>query len=163
MADPCFQTSGKVSIAASKKCCWCCALLARLLTQENTHAVEFVLPGTHALIFSWSPPQGVPLVILQKMRNVLAIAFTHEAKSYEVLPSSTAKAAAVIVDNCLCTNELVFFMARFSFHFRSFAFVGLSTYCKSEGFVKPGVKVVKEQLRVKGCTSTKEALSILSR
>ncbi|KAH9938984.1 uncharacterized protein BXZ73DRAFT_44096, partial [Epithele typhae] len=63
-----------IPIGVSKKACYCCHLLARKLASSElaeNHPTKFILPGTHATVFPWVPPDGLPLAVLQSIRDDL--------------------------------------------------------------------------------------------
>ncbi|EJF56064.1 hypothetical protein DICSQDRAFT_150620 [Dichomitus squalens LYAD-421 SS1] len=66
---PVFEVS-LIPIGVSKKCCFCCDLLASLLTSSGEHErnLTFLLQGTHSAIFPWIPPDGVPFKVLKEIR-----------------------------------------------------------------------------------------------
>ncbi|VDB91680.1 unnamed protein product [Peniophora sp. CBMAI 1063] len=74
-----------IAIGVSKKCCFCCHMLAELLAHRTEHVdsprPRFVLPGTHATILPWTAPAvGVPLGVLREMRTRL-LHILHSAAS----------------------------------------------------------------------------------
>ncbi|KAI0372409.1 hypothetical protein BV20DRAFT_1119829 [Pilatotrama ljubarskyi] len=71
-------TSAQVVIGVSKKCCRCCSLFAQHMANNSQEGQElqFVLPGTHSIIYPWLPPAfGVPDHVLVSMRGVLFATF----------------------------------------------------------------------------------------
>ncbi|KAH9943057.1 uncharacterized protein BXZ73DRAFT_97118 [Epithele typhae] len=63
---------GEILIGISKKCCYCCHLLAEELASNGSPSpVKFVLQGTHATVYPWLPPDGLPLKVLQGIRAKL--------------------------------------------------------------------------------------------
>ena len=60
--------------------------------------VTFVLPGTHATFFPWSPPQGIPLDALKKMRDRLDAVFQEVACSFSLAPSTKTSPASSTID-----------------------------------------------------------------
>ena len=57
-----------------KKSCLCCYWLAQLLS-ENGEA--FLVPGTHGIVFPWTPPVGgIPVETLQALENRLILKLT---------------------------------------------------------------------------------------
>ncbi|KAI9056343.1 hypothetical protein FKP32DRAFT_1682307 [Trametes sanguinea] len=76
-----FPQDGEVVIGVSKKCCWCCYSLQSLLRKHNSdpsvRPVSFILPGSHATIYSWIPPPETPLEVLKTMRESLFVALNH--------------------------------------------------------------------------------------
>ncbi|KAL7284587.1 hypothetical protein ACG7TL_001881 [Trametes sanguinea] len=74
------EHGGDVVIGVSKKCCWCCHLLHTLLQEHAKHhppPITYTLPGSHAAIYSWIPPAGIPIEVLKLMRDRLFAAFNH--------------------------------------------------------------------------------------
>ncbi|KAI0758573.1 hypothetical protein BD413DRAFT_299784 [Trametes elegans] len=51
-----FFASGRMDIGVSKKCCYCCTLLAKLIHTSTQGGLTFSLPGTHGTILPWHPP-----------------------------------------------------------------------------------------------------------
>lgn len=98
-------------IAVSKKCCRSCAILVERLNARLAQAHpsgQFVLPGTHATFFPWCPPQGVPLDILQEMRDQLYGIFDSKARNYGS-PMATTHSSPAMSDaslpgllECMC-------------------------------------------------------------
>ncbi|KIJ13056.1 hypothetical protein PAXINDRAFT_156651 [Paxillus involutus ATCC 200175] len=73
------------AIATGKKCCWCCARLAIHLGRHLD--TDFKLPGTHGVLFGWSPPTvGVDVAVLQDLETDLWTEL-HNALS-EAVPST---------------------------------------------------------------------------
>ncbi|KZV89724.1 hypothetical protein EXIGLDRAFT_771468 [Exidia glandulosa HHB12029] len=63
-------------IGVSKKCCRTCWILSQLLDADDAEAdpsgkASVYLPGTHAMIYPWAPPEGIPLPILVQLRERL--------------------------------------------------------------------------------------------
>lgn len=59
-----------MNIAVGKKCCWCCDRLGYHLGQYL--GSEFNLPGTHGILFAWSPPRiGIDVSVLKMLENDL--------------------------------------------------------------------------------------------
>ncbi|KAF8553934.1 hypothetical protein OG21DRAFT_1497340 [Imleria badia] len=57
-------------IAVSKKCCWCCYRLAKLLQDRLPN--QFGLPGTHGLVYAWNPPAvGIDVEVLTDLEDDL--------------------------------------------------------------------------------------------
>jgi hypothetical protein len=42
-------------IEVGKKCCWCCSALGSILSQDKRVSIK--LPGSHGIIYPWSPPR----------------------------------------------------------------------------------------------------------
>ncbi|KAI0780261.1 hypothetical protein C8Q74DRAFT_1368005 [Fomes fomentarius] len=96
-----LPAASPVRIGVSKKCCYCCNMLSSSLkewrglqTDPNKFPV-FELPGTHAGIFPWMPPPGIPAKVLQDMRQrLLEILFEIVrgglAKSTQTSPAMSA-------------------------------------------------------------------------
>ncbi|KZV70414.1 hypothetical protein PENSPDRAFT_579395, partial [Peniophora sp. CONT] len=56
-------------IGVSKKCCWTCWQLYKLLEACDS---GFDLPGSHGTIYAWSPPEfGIPIAVLRDLRHGL--------------------------------------------------------------------------------------------
>ncbi|TFK82797.1 hypothetical protein K466DRAFT_603381 [Polyporus arcularius HHB13444] len=71
-------SSGSMPVGVSKRCCFCCWLLAELLKPGSRGIAAqsaFVLRGTHGTIFPWQPPPGVPRAVLEAMRKELLTIF----------------------------------------------------------------------------------------
>ncbi|GBE85842.1 hypothetical protein SCP_0803640 [Sparassis crispa] len=64
-----FQDIDNV-IGVAKKCCWCCNWLGENLPVPMQEC--FILPGSHGMIFPWSPPRfGIPLATLASLEREL--------------------------------------------------------------------------------------------
>ncbi|TFK81516.1 hypothetical protein K466DRAFT_667066 [Polyporus arcularius HHB13444] len=59
----------RVPVGVSKKCCFCCYTLAALLKKHAR--LDFVLQGTHSVIYPWVPPDGIPVGVLIDLRLAL--------------------------------------------------------------------------------------------
>ncbi|KAF5390185.1 hypothetical protein D9757_002985 [Collybiopsis confluens] len=81
-----------VPIAVSKKCCFLCWLLHRLLNAECE--TKFILSSTHHQIFAWVPPSGTPLPILIQLREALL----KVAQQYSSAHSAQSSAESAILD-----------------------------------------------------------------
>ncbi|KAH9930437.1 uncharacterized protein BXZ73DRAFT_101811 [Epithele typhae] len=77
-----------IAIGVSKKCCYCCHLLARLVT-ERLGGVQLILPGTHSIVVPWHPPDGLPIDILKRMTEKLFQAVRERLTDATVVPSLT--------------------------------------------------------------------------
>ena len=64
-----LQSGGDIPIAVSKKCCFLCWLLHKLLNRDGNW--NFQLRGTHSTIYAWIPPPGLPEDILMELCNEL--------------------------------------------------------------------------------------------
>ena len=64
-------------------------MLAEIL--KDDHDIDFVLPGTHTTFFPWSPPPGVPLDALRKMRDDLCVVFEELACAYVWIPNPSSE------------------------------------------------------------------------
>ncbi|KAH9930432.1 uncharacterized protein BXZ73DRAFT_47672, partial [Epithele typhae] len=53
----------RIAIGVSKRCCFCCNLLARLITNRLPGPAKLILPATHSTVFAWYPPEGLPVEI----------------------------------------------------------------------------------------------------
>ncbi|KAH9916958.1 uncharacterized protein BXZ73DRAFT_53519, partial [Epithele typhae] len=81
-------------IGVSKRSCFCCDLLAKLIAERESADLQFVLPGTHSTIYPWYPPPGLPIDMLQtikdrlieSMKKVLETAIDIEASSTQTTP-----------------------------------------------------------------------------
>ncbi|KAI0356998.1 hypothetical protein OH77DRAFT_1477311 [Trametes cingulata] len=85
-------TSDQVVIGVSKKCCRCCSLFAEHMSSssEEDQKLEFVLPGTHSIIYPWLPPTfGVPDNVLASMRGALFATFHRVALEHDAGLAST--------------------------------------------------------------------------
>ncbi|KZV97735.1 hypothetical protein EXIGLDRAFT_832631 [Exidia glandulosa HHB12029] len=78
-------------IGVSKKCCRTCWLLSQLLAEGDTNAESssVFLPGTHAMLYPWVPPTGIPLPILLKLRERLFSIFLRITCSHDTGLGST--------------------------------------------------------------------------
>ncbi|KAH9938996.1 uncharacterized protein BXZ73DRAFT_99671 [Epithele typhae] len=68
-----------IPMGVCKKPCYCCFLLAQKLASTaltGNNAVKFILPGTHATVYPWVPPDGLPLAVLQSIRGDLKVVLT---------------------------------------------------------------------------------------
>ena len=58
------------SSVLGKNHAFCCYSLAELLSQHSNR--KFLVPGTHGMIFPWSPPLfGIPVGVLQELEKKL--------------------------------------------------------------------------------------------
>lgn len=81
-----------ISVGVSKRCCFCCWLLAELLQPQT----KFVPHGTHGAIFPWSPPPGLPREILCTIRERLMGVLHHIVQASTVRPQSSQTSSALI-------------------------------------------------------------------
>jgi len=58
-------------IGVSKKCCWCCWSLGRLLNDDKESDLKLTLPGTHSVIYPWCPPDSLPIGLLLRLEQDL--------------------------------------------------------------------------------------------
>ncbi|KAJ8587978.1 hypothetical protein M405DRAFT_277292 [Rhizopogon salebrosus TDB-379] len=57
------------AIGVGKKCCWCCSTLGAIL-QDKCVSIE--RPGSHGVIYPWSPPRvGLDVSVLRKLEDRL--------------------------------------------------------------------------------------------
>ena len=57
-------------IGVEKKSCLCCYWLSQLLQTDTKE--PFVLPGTHGIIFPWTPPlDSIPFEVLESLQQKL--------------------------------------------------------------------------------------------
>ena len=57
-------------IGVARKSCLCCYWLGQLL--KNDAGDPFVLPGTHGIVFPWTPPsEGIPIRVLESLQQKL--------------------------------------------------------------------------------------------
>lgn len=64
-----LQNADRV-IGVAKKSCLCCYWLAQLLLDDKSST--FLVPGTHGIVFPWTPPLfGIPAPILAKLERLL--------------------------------------------------------------------------------------------
>ncbi|KAJ7137693.1 hypothetical protein C8R44DRAFT_975692 [Mycena epipterygia] len=68
--DPELRTSGW-AIGVSKKCCWTCWKLGELL------GTTFAMNGTHKTVYGWVPPGGLPVGVLERLRDALWEAYAN--------------------------------------------------------------------------------------
>lgn len=61
-----LKDANKIGVA--KKCCWLCKELGEAMGQNNQ---TFSLPGTSGLVFSWAPPTGLDIAVLQQLEDRL--------------------------------------------------------------------------------------------
>ncbi|KAJ2934353.1 hypothetical protein H1R20_g2711, partial [Candolleomyces eurysporus] len=62
-----------IPLASSRQLCFCCYQLARLLNQQNLRPVpKLVPPGTDGVVRAWSPPPGIPEVVLFTLKDHLS-------------------------------------------------------------------------------------------
>ena len=94
-----------ISVGVSKRCCFCCWLLAELLQ----HQTKFVPHGTHGAIFPWSPPPGLPREILCTIRERLMGVLHHIVQASTVRPQSSQTSSALIAvpDSPLSDSDVV--------------------------------------------------------
>jgi hypothetical protein len=65
------QTVGMADkvIGVGKKCCWCCSTLGTILQDEY---VSIERPGSHGIVYPWSPPRvGLDVSVLRKLEDRL--------------------------------------------------------------------------------------------
>lgn len=67
-------------------------MLAEIL--KDTLGIHFALPGTHATFYPWTPPRGVPVDALKRMRDALRTMFEEMACTYIWIPASTQTSPA---------------------------------------------------------------------
>ena len=75
-----FQAYLKVILGVSKKCCFCCALLANLLASGTTKP-HFAILGSYATIFPWVAPYGIHVDLLHQIRNKLFEVLNHQVET----------------------------------------------------------------------------------
>lgn len=77
--------SKETVIGVGKRCCWCCYRLHQLLNFKHLASSSLtddeksllkklpslVVPGSHAIIYPWGAPTGVPQGVLRQMRDEL--------------------------------------------------------------------------------------------
>ncbi|TFY71943.1 hypothetical protein EVG20_g1054 [Dentipellis fragilis] len=80
---PVFQAH-LIPIGASKKCCFCCDLLASLMmdSEDGKASPRFLLQDTHSTIFPWIAPDGIPLSVSMEMRSRLLKIFYDSVTTY---------------------------------------------------------------------------------
>jgi hypothetical protein len=62
-------------IGVANKSCPCCYWLGGLLRSDANKS--FVLPGTHGIVFPWTPPLfGIPLPVLETLQQTLVSKLT---------------------------------------------------------------------------------------
>ncbi|RDX50257.1 hypothetical protein OH76DRAFT_1482409 [Lentinus brumalis] len=67
-----FTQLNALPIGLAKKCCWACFRLSELLQQDADVHREFILPGSHGVMFPWTPPPfGIPSSIWRIFREEL--------------------------------------------------------------------------------------------
>ncbi|KAG1889548.1 hypothetical protein F4604DRAFT_848110 [Suillus subluteus] len=73
-------------ITVSKKFCWCCSRLGLLLKDNGEH---LVLPGSHGVVYPWSPPLvGVDIERLHELEQGLLAELRNATRKTESLPST---------------------------------------------------------------------------
>jgi hypothetical protein len=55
-------------IGVAKKCCWLCKQLGKEMKDRGQ---IFNLPGTSGIVFSWAPPMGLDIKVLQRLEDQL--------------------------------------------------------------------------------------------
>jgi len=69
LIGPTAGTADKV-IGVGKKCCWCCSTLSSILSQDKHVSIK--LPGSHGIIYPWSPPHvGLDVSVLEILEERL--------------------------------------------------------------------------------------------
>jgi len=58
-------------IGVSKKCCWCCWSLGRLLNDDKESNLKLTLPGTHSVIYPRCSPDSLPISLLLRLEQDL--------------------------------------------------------------------------------------------
>ncbi|KAJ8583012.1 hypothetical protein M405DRAFT_829631, partial [Rhizopogon salebrosus TDB-379] len=57
-------------IGVGKKCCWCCSTLSSILSQDKHVSIK--LPGSHGIVYPWSPPRvGLDVSVLEILEERL--------------------------------------------------------------------------------------------
>jgi hypothetical protein len=57
-------------VGVGKKSCFCCYWLAQLLQVDDDGS--FLVPGTHGIVFPWTPPVfGIPVSVLEQLEKIL--------------------------------------------------------------------------------------------
>jgi hypothetical protein len=65
-----FPQNADQVVGVSKKSCLCCYWLAQLLEVDSSDS--FVVPGTHGIVFPWTPPSfGIPESVLKQLEQKL--------------------------------------------------------------------------------------------
>ncbi|KAI0773188.1 hypothetical protein BD413DRAFT_678083 [Trametes elegans] len=94
-----FSASGRVDIGVSKKCCYCCDILAKLINASPQGGLMISLPGSHGTIFPWLPPSfGINTEHLQQLRNKLFIQF-HDIVVKQIVDLASTQLSPVSDDS----------------------------------------------------------------
>ncbi|KAI0758640.1 hypothetical protein BD413DRAFT_599143 [Trametes elegans] len=102
-----FSASGRIDIGVSKKCCYCCDILANLIHISTQGGLTFSLPGTHGTIFPWNPPPfGINTEQLQQMRDKLFKKF-HDIVTKRILDLASTQSLPVSVHGALPEEQWV--------------------------------------------------------
>ena len=68
-------------IGVGKKSCLCCYWLADLLGQPPNDI--FFVPGTHGIVFPWTPPFfGIPVPVLEQLEERLILKLTEVTQKW---------------------------------------------------------------------------------
>ncbi|KAI0758560.1 hypothetical protein BD413DRAFT_675122 [Trametes elegans] len=90
-----FTALGRMDIGVSKKSCYCCNLLAKLINASPQGGITFPLPGTHGTIFPWLPiPFGVTTEHLQQIRDTLFTQF-HDIVMKQIVDLASTQSSPV--------------------------------------------------------------------
>ncbi|KAI0759235.1 hypothetical protein BD413DRAFT_675065 [Trametes elegans] len=90
-----FTVLGRMDIGVSKKCCYCCNLLAKLINASPQGGLTLSLPGTHGTIFPWLPPSfGIDTEHLQQIRDKLFIQF-HDIVMKQIVDLASTQSSPV--------------------------------------------------------------------
>ncbi|KAI0759227.1 hypothetical protein BD413DRAFT_288419 [Trametes elegans] len=90
-----YHAPGRMDIGVSKKCCYCCDILANLINTSPQGGLTFLIPGTHGTIFPWHPPPlGINTEHLQQMRDKLFKKF-HDIVTKQILGLASTQSSPV--------------------------------------------------------------------
>ncbi|KAI0758631.1 hypothetical protein BD413DRAFT_496275 [Trametes elegans] len=90
-----FCASGRMDIGVSKKCCYCCDILAKLIHTSTQGDLAFSYPGSHGTIFPWHPPPfGINTEHLQQMQDKLFKKF-HNIVTKRILDLASTQSSPV--------------------------------------------------------------------
>ncbi|KAJ6618820.1 hypothetical protein B0H10DRAFT_2217314 [Mycena sp. CBHHK59/15] len=88
----------QLPIGVGKKCCWCCWMLGEFL--KNDRGREFILPGTHGIIFPWIPPKhGIPVDVLDRLEKLLVLKLEEAITTHTVSSSSRQSSPSSTFDD----------------------------------------------------------------
>jgi hypothetical protein len=96
-----LQTVGMADkiIGVGKKCCWCCSTLSSILSQDKHVSIK--LPGSHGIVYPWSPPRvGLDVSVLEILEERLWAELHTAIEKYDFgVPLSRQSSGSSSVDD----------------------------------------------------------------